>query len=81
MRRARAALRLGMPDRALELLAQHGVRFPAARLAQEAAVVRIEAVCALGDRARARSLTADFGRKWPSSPLRARVWNMCGAGR
>jgi hypothetical protein len=79
VRRARAALRLGMPDRALELLTQHGARFPAPRLAQEAAVVRIEAMCALGDTAGARSLTAEFGRRWPSSPLRARVWNMCGA--
>ena len=79
VRRARAALRLGMPDRALELLAQHAARFPDARLAQEAAVVRIEAVCATGDSARARSLTADFARAWPHSPLRARVWNMCGA--
>jgi hypothetical protein len=79
VRRARAALRLGMPDRALELLNQHGAHFPAPRLAQEAAVVRIEAMCALGDTARARSFTAEFGRRWPSSPLRARVWNMCGA--
>jgi hypothetical protein len=79
VRRARAALRLGMPDRALELLTQHAARFPAPRLAQEAAVVRIEAVCALGDSARARSLTAEFGRRWPGSPLRARVRNMCGA--
>jgi hypothetical protein len=68
-----------MPDRALELLSEHAARFPAARLAQEAAVVRIEAVCALGDRARARTLTAEFGRTWPASPLRARVWNMCGS--
>jgi len=77
--RARAALRLGMPDRALELLDQHAARFPAARLAQEAAVVRIEAVCATGDRARARALTEEFARTWPRSPLRARVWSMCGA--
>jgi hypothetical protein len=79
VRRARAALRLGMPDRALELLAEHARRFTAPRLAQEAAVVRIEAVCATGDRARARSLTEEFGRAWPRSPLRARVGNMCGA--
>jgi outer membrane protein assembly factor BamD (BamD/ComL family) len=68
-----------MPDRALELLTEHARRFPAARLAEEAAVVRIEAVCATGDRARARSLTEGFGRTWPRSPLRVRVRNMCGA--
>jgi hypothetical protein len=79
VRRARAALRLGMPDRALELLAEHARRFAAPRLAQEAAVVRIEAMCAVGDLARARSLTEAFGRTWPRSPLRARVGNMCGA--
>jgi hypothetical protein len=48
-------------------------------LAPEAAVVRIEAACALGDGERARALTEVFERAWPASPLRARVHKMCGA--
>ena len=78
LRRARAALRAGEPEVALEHLDRHSSQFPDSSLAPEAAAIRIEATCAEGDRETARALADRFVRRWPGSPLARRVPHLCG---
>lgn len=78
LRRARSALRAGDPRAALEHLERHAEQFPDSPLAPEAAAVRIEATCAVGDRETAGALADQFVRRWPDSPLARRVPHLCG---
>lgn len=74
---ARAALLAGDARRALGLLTRHRRQFPASMFDQEVAATRIEALCRLGDGARARREMAEFTRRWPASNLSARVASLC----
>jgi hypothetical protein len=66
--RARAALRDGDAARCLSLLAEYDRAFPAGVMAQEAVVLRVEALLRLGDRDRARDVAARFLASHPTSP-------------
>lgn len=67
LRRARAALP-GAPQQALQLLAEHRRRFPAGHLAEERTLLRVQALCAAGQRDRARAAARSFARAYPDSP-------------
>jgi outer membrane protein assembly factor BamD (BamD/ComL family) len=70
---ARSALRARQPARALAAVDDYARRFPRGVLAQEATVVRIEALTALGNRAEAERLGRSFLALHPGSPLAQRV--------
>jgi TolA-binding protein len=70
---ARAALRSGSPKSALEYLEQYRSRFPSGSFGQEAQALRIEAIAASGNIARARSLAKAFLARSPNSPHSARL--------
>jgi len=75
---ARAALRRGAPKQAREELDRYAARFPRGAFRQEASVLRIEALGASGERARATALARDFLRQHPESPHAERVARMLG---
>jgi len=70
---ALVALRDHHTASALRLLDQYDRRFPAGTLASEAAVARIEALVAAGNRDRARALATKFLAAHGTSPLAQRV--------
>jgi hypothetical protein len=70
---ARTAVRTGAPDEALALLRRYGAAYPAGTFRPEAAVLRIEALDANGEHARARALAREFVARNPESPLAGRV--------
>ena len=70
---ARAALAEGAPARALRLVQRYTVRFPHGALAPEAQALRIEALAASGQPARARALARAFITEHPGSPLTERM--------
>jgi hypothetical protein len=70
---ARAALRAHDPSGAIVALDRYKSRFPAGKLAQEATVVRIEALNQRGDRAAAAVLGDRFLAAHPNSPYADRV--------
>jgi hypothetical protein len=70
---ARTALDQADPDRALTILQEYARRFPRGALAPEAAVLRIEALVAAGDRAAATRAAQSFLRANPSSPYAQRI--------
>jgi len=70
---ARAALAEGSPGRALRLVQRYAVRFPHGALAPEAQALRIEALAASGQPARARALARAFIAEHPGSPLTDRI--------
>jgi TolA-binding protein len=77
--RAREAVAAGQPARALSVLDDYGRRFPGGTLAQEATVLRIEALAASGDKAGASRLGQGFLEKNPGSPHAARIRTLIGA--
>ncbi|MGH7439743.1 MAG: hypothetical protein ACRENE_28975 [Polyangiaceae bacterium] len=77
--RIRAATASGEPARALRLLDEYGTRFPVGVMASEAAVLRIEATGATGDRAGARRLARAFRAEHPQNPYAARIASVVGA--
>ena len=79
LQKAKLALKGGNPAQALAELATYAQRFPRPMLGAEATVVRIEALSASGDTARARSLAEGFLAKNPSSPYAARLRSLTGA--
>jgi hypothetical protein len=70
---ARRALAGGKPQAALRALEEYSRSFPERRLASEASVLRIEALNAAGEKARARRLAEDFLRANPNGPYEQRV--------
>ncbi len=70
---ARSALRAHDPARALPALDAYDARFPGGALAPEAAVLRIEALSALGSRDDARRLSNAFLQAHPNNPFADRV--------
>jgi hypothetical protein len=71
--RAREALTRGDARACLAALAQHDAEFPNGQFMPEAAVMKIEATHASGDRAGARTLARTFLAKSPESPYAARI--------
>jgi len=71
--RARAALTKGDARGCLAAIAQHDAEFPDGQFTPEAAVMKIEATHASGDRAGARTLARAFLARSPESPYAARI--------
>jgi len=71
------AIRRGNPSSALTALEQYRVQFPAGALQEEATASRIVALCGLGRTEEGQRLSADFLRRFPSSPLSAHVQAAC----
>jgi hypothetical protein len=79
LQKAKLALKGGNASQALAELATYAQRFPRPMLGAEATVVRIEALSASGDTARAKSLAEGFLAKNPNSPYAARLRSLTGA--
>jgi outer membrane protein assembly factor BamD (BamD/ComL family) len=77
MNGAQAALHVGDPRRALQLLSEHARRFRNGKLASARAVTHMIALCALGRSSDARLEAERFLAKTPSSPFAERVRNVC----
>lgn len=77
--RAGAELHAGRPSAALASLSEHQRRFPAGVLSQERSAARIQALCALGRTAEAKTELARLGRTSPNSPLESRARKSCGS--
>jgi len=75
--KGRTALRDGRPGDALTYVTEHARLFPQGSLAQERAMLKVAARCEAGDRETARSDAQEFVRRYPASPLRARVLALC----
>jgi hypothetical protein len=70
---ARAAVARGDASSALAILDDYRRAFPEGQFGPEALALRIEAVRASGDLARASALAAEFERRYPHHPLVSRV--------
>jgi len=81
MDRARAAVRAGDGKGALAALVEHQRRFPRGTFAQEATVLRIEALVQLGQTGAAQTLGKKFLAAHPESPHAERVERLLGASR
>ncbi len=79
--RARQALVAGDAGRSLRLLDDYHRRFPRPKLGTEAAVLRIEALAASGQRARASELGAKFLARHGKGPYGARVRSLIGESK
>lgn len=77
--RARAALEGGDAASAIEALERRDQRFGGGALGPEARVIRIEALLARGDRARAAAEARSFLASHPDSPLASRVRSLLAA--
>lgn len=77
LRRARAALTAASPGQALELLAEHARRFPSGHLAEERMLLRVQALCAVGEPERARATARAFARAHPGSPHTPTITAVC----
>jgi hypothetical protein len=78
VRGAQAALRGGDGATALVALDAHDRDFPAGQLAEEAGVLRVEALCAVGRTIDASDARAAFLARFPRSAQRARAERACG---
>ncbi|WP_437602503.1 hypothetical protein WMF28_12890 [Sorangium sp. So ce590] len=76
--KARRALRSGDTAAALALLARHAREFADPQLADEAAVIRVEALASKGDRAGANAAARRFLQEHPGSPHADRVESAAG---
>ena len=77
IRNARVAIRRGDGTAALTALNRAFVPGQSGPLGQEAAVVRVTALCLLGDTAGARRLAEQFLANYPASPLCAKIRSTC----
>ncbi|HZU81881.1 MAG TPA: hypothetical protein VE987_03145 [Polyangiaceae bacterium] len=76
--RAEQQLGDGLAAEALRTLAEHERRFPTGALAEERMAARVQALCALGRTAEARSDLARLTRAHPQSPHVERARKVCG---
>ena len=74
---AQAAGADGNWQRALRLLDEYAVRYPAGRLADVRAVAHLTALCKVGQMALARSEAERFLVRYPNSPFTDRVKRVC----
>ncbi len=77
VREATLALKDGKPARTLEVLVEHRRRFAAGALRREGAVLRAEALCALGRTAEATVVRDRFIARHGGSPLVERMRDVC----
>jgi hypothetical protein len=77
LKEAQAAGTGGNWRRALRLLDEYAVRFPAGRLADVRAVAHLTALCKLGQTTLARSEAERFLVRYPNSPFTDRVKRAC----
>ncbi|MEA2699884.1 MAG: hypothetical protein QOI66_4155 [Myxococcales bacterium] len=77
LKEAQAAGADGNWQRALRLLDEYAVRFPAGRLADVRAVAHLTALCKLGQTTMARSEAERFLVRYPNSPFTDRVKRVC----
>jgi hypothetical protein len=75
--RAEEQLNSGHADEALRTLADHERRFPGGALAEERMAARVQALCALGRLAAARTELARFAEAYPRSPHLDRARRSC----
>lgn len=78
LQQARAALGAGDPARALSMLDAYVTRFPHGVMAQEAAVLRIEALVRAGDRPAAQRAADAYLAAHPQSPYLDRIRSLLG---
>jgi hypothetical protein len=76
--KAATELRAGRASAALRLLDEHRRKFPTGRLVEERRAARVQALCALGNRAEAEAELARLVRTSPRSPHVARAQRACG---
>ena len=81
MDRARAAVRARDGKGALAALADYQRRFPRGTFAQEAMVLRIEALVQIGETGAARALGKKFLAAHPESPHAERIERLLGSDR
>jgi len=79
LQKAKLALKTGNGAQALTELNTYAQRFPRPTLGAEATVVRIEALRATGNAARAKSMAEGFLAQNPNSPYAARLRSLTGA--
>ncbi|MBZ5714937.1 hypothetical protein [Nannocystis pusilla] len=77
LQEARAALRGGRPDAALELLGRHAESFARGSMAEERAALRVLALCAAGELVDGTAEAAAFLRAHPRSAYAPRVAAAC----
>jgi len=77
---ARGRLQRGQARAALDALDAYGREHPAGVLAQEAALLRIEALAGAGERGAARRHAQRFLREHPASPHASRIRALLGGG-
>lgn len=71
------ALQQGRPATALAKLNRYDADFPAGALREESTASRVMALCAFGRAKDAEHWAAEFFRRYPNSPLSARVRGAC----
>jgi outer membrane protein assembly factor BamD (BamD/ComL family) len=77
LRTAAERLRAGAADDAIATITAHAREFPESSLADARAVLRIEALCAVGKPAQARGEAKLFLAEHPDSMLRGRIARSC----
>lgn len=75
---ARRALGADDPERALRVLRKYARRHPGGAMAEEAALLEVQALCQLGDVSRWSKARDAFTRRYPDSPLRVHLRQDCG---
>jgi len=80
LRSAKAAVREGRFDAALDLTREHADAFPDSVLADMRAAVEVEALCSSGQRQRGMQKASAWLRRRPGSPMAERIRNACGVG-
>lgn len=79
LQQARDAMKEGEPKRALDLVVAHAEAYPTSALADPRAVVRVEALCALGKAPQARAEAKLLLQRRPQMAARKRIERTCAA--
>ncbi|MCR9161476.1 MAG: sigma-70 family RNA polymerase sigma factor [Nannocystaceae bacterium] len=77
LQQARSALAEGQAERALEIVVAHARTYPDSALADLRAVVRVEALCALGKQPQARAEATILLERRPAMTARRRIEKSC----
>ena len=77
LRDAQQALRAGQATRVLSLLDLQDAKYPGGMMQEERSAARVLALCQSGRVSEARTAADRFERRWPKSPLVARVRSSC----
>ena len=80
IQKAQAAYADGNLPSALELLAEHGRRFPNGRLAEEREALRVRSLAGCGRAADARRALQAFAERYPQSVLLPHLRETLGSG-